>query len=105
MCDECCLGGSELSCPKCRALLGEGFPYSRDNHDFSRLWDFSFAAWKREWVMLSVGFVILFGVQIGVGLVGNVFQAIVGAIVGKGVAQRWSRPGSFSFSSSSFSRS
>jgi hypothetical protein len=83
MCEECSVGGTELQCPRCRALSGVTFPFTRDNHDFSRLWDCAFEAWKREWAMLSVGFVILGAASMGAGLIGNVFSSILQAIVGK----------------------
>jgi hypothetical protein len=83
MCNECSLGGSELNCPKCRALAGDLFPFTRTNHDFSRLWDHAFETWKREWAMLCVGFIILMAGAMAGGLVGNVFSSIIQGIVGK----------------------
>jgi hypothetical protein len=83
MCNECSLGGSELNCPKCRALTGDAFPFTRTNHDFSRLWDLAFEAWKREWAMLCVGFIILMAAAMAGGLVGNVFSSVIQGIVGK----------------------
>jgi hypothetical protein len=82
MCDECSLNGSELNCPKCRALLGTTFPFTRDNHDFSRVWDFTFEAWKREWVMLSIGTVLVIAAAMAAGLIGNVLTSIVQGVVG-----------------------
>jgi hypothetical protein len=81
MCDDCSVGGTELQCPKCRALTGAAFPFGRDNHDFSRLWDFALDAWKREWAMLSVGFIIVMGASMAAGLVGNIFSRVLQAMV------------------------
>lgn len=65
MCDECTLGRTVSTCPTCRALTGQaaGFPFSRDAWSFSGIWDFSFGAFKREWVMLSVGVLAMVGVS------------------------------------------
>jgi hypothetical protein len=52
-CAECSESRAQQLCPTCRETIGS-FPYSRDNFDFSRVWNFSFEAWRRELTMLGV---------------------------------------------------
>lgn len=83
MCAECSSGGSESFCPACRELVGaDGFPYKRDDFDFSRLWNHSLAAFQRDWVLLSVSVIIFFAFALGGSLVSNVLTSIVMRVVG-----------------------
>jgi hypothetical protein len=83
MCVECSLGGSESLCPACRELVGsDGFPYRRDDFDFSRLWNHSLEAFQRDWLMLSVGALIFFALALGGSLVSNVLTSIVLRVAG-----------------------
>lgn len=83
MCAECSQGGSETFCPACRELVGsDGFPYKRDDFDFSRLWNHSLEAFQRDWVMLSVAALIFFAFVLGGSLVSNVLTTIVMRVVG-----------------------
>ncbi len=71
-CVECSENRAQQLCPSCRQTIGS-FPYSRDNFDFSRVWNFSFEAWRRELVMLGVcAFICLVLGSTGT-LVSNVF--------------------------------
>lgn len=83
MCAECSQGGSESLCPACRELVGsDGFPYKRDDFDFSRLWNHSLEAFRRDWVLLSVGALIFFAFVLGGSLVSNVLTTIVMQVMG-----------------------
>jgi hypothetical protein len=63
MCTTCSAGGSEPFCPSCRQRTGMGaFPFHRDDFSFDRLWNFTFEAWKKQWVMLSVAILALGGI-------------------------------------------
>src|SRR4051812_16641790 len=85
MCDECSLSGSELNCAKCRALIGAGpFPFARDDHAFGKIWEFSYDAFKREWLMMSVAVLIIGGAVFAVSMVVQLFQSIGTAVVGHG---------------------
>lgn len=56
MCDTCSEWGAQAHCPDCRERTGVvAFPLNRDNWDFGSLWDYSWATFKREWLMLSLG--------------------------------------------------
>lgn len=83
MCDRCSVSGTQPQCEKCRALQGDAaFPYSRTDFDTSRLWSFAFDAFKREWVMLSVGVLLLFVGIFAVSFVVQIFTSIGTAVVG-----------------------
>ncbi len=71
MCAGCAAGGP--LCPNCVALRGDtAFPFTREDHDFSRLWDWTFAAWKKQAVLLAVATMIMFGA----GFVGSLLSNI-----------------------------
>ncbi len=72
-CDECNVGRTSQWCQACRELVGT-FPFARDNWTFDKLWDFTWAAFKRDWLMLSVGVLIYLGVSMVVSMIGNVMQ-------------------------------
>lgn len=77
MCEECNLGHTAAMCPRCRALTGgTSFPFSRDNWSFDGLWSHCFEAFKREWVLLSLAILILVGVEMFVGMIATIFQAV-----------------------------
>lgn len=83
-CAECNAQGTETMCPTCRSLTGtEGFPFTRDNYSFDGIWNFAFEKWKQEWVMLSVGVLILVAVGAVGAIFSSVFQAIARGIVGE----------------------
>jgi hypothetical protein len=82
MCEECSAGGHETQCPRCRALTGGGFRFSRTDHDFSRLWEVIVEAFKREWVMLSVAALIVFGAVVALSFVTQIASSVLSLIVG-----------------------
>jgi hypothetical protein len=89
MCAECSLGGSESLCPACRELVGsDGFPYRRDDFDFSRLWNHALEAFQRDWVMLSVGALIYFALNLGGSLLASALSNITLAAVDVGTGGR-----------------
>jgi hypothetical protein len=78
MCSECSLGGTRSICPNCAALAGSGtFPFTRDNWEFGKLWDFTWTAFKREWLMLSVAVLVFLLI---VGMIGAVLSGIQSAV-------------------------
>lgn len=90
MCDVCAVGGSETLCPSCRQRTGVGaFPFHRDNFSFDKLWNFSFEAWKKQWVMLGVAVLALGGIYVAGALVMQVVIGIGGAGFG---SSRGGRP-------------
>ena len=64
MCTTCSQAGEQSNCPTCRERMGEGqaFPLTRDTWDFNRLWDYCFAAFKQNWVMISAAILIVGGI-------------------------------------------
>jgi hypothetical protein len=85
MCDVCAVGGSETLCPACRQRTGVGaFPYHRDDFSFDRLWNFTFEAWKKQWVMLSVAVLALGGVYMVGAFVMQLFIGGGTALLGQG---------------------
>jgi hypothetical protein len=93
MCAECSEGGAQTVCPSCRALVGGAtFPFNRDNWEFGKLWDFVWAAFKADWLMLGVSVLIFFMVagmagfvsqiiQTGLASIGNVAATVIGMVV------------------------
>jgi hypothetical protein len=59
VCGACTEGGTQVMCPRCRAFAAVGFPLTRANFEFSRVWDHAWAAFTREWAMLSLAALIL----------------------------------------------
>jgi hypothetical protein len=89
MCDVCAVGGSETLCPACRQRTGVGaFPFHRDNFSFDKLWNFSFEAWKKQWVLLSVAVLALGGIYVAGAMV---MQVVLG-IGGAGLTSRGGQP-------------
>lgn len=83
MCGACSQGGAQAWCPACVSAYAGAFPFKRDDFDFSRIWDFCWAIFTREWVMLSVAVIIYFFVAMAGGMVGNIFtQAAMQATIG-----------------------
>jgi hypothetical protein len=59
MCEICSQRGSQKFCPTCRERTGDvAFPLRRDTWSISALWDYCFAAFKRDWLMLSVAMLV-----------------------------------------------
>jgi hypothetical protein len=82
MCSTCSEGGAQTLCPSCQQRLGIGqaFPLTRENWNFSALWDYCFEIFKREWLMLGVGVLIFFGIVFIAQLITSIFTAIGGAL-------------------------
>jgi hypothetical protein len=80
MCDECSVNRSSPICPACRALTGgsTGFPLSRDNWTFDKLWSYSWEAFKRDWVMLSVAALVVFGSTMMLNMMSSGIQTVLG---------------------------
>jgi hypothetical protein len=64
MCVICTQGGEQTTCPTCRERTGvaQAFPLTRDTFNFSALWDYCFAIFKQQWVMISVAVLIVGGI-------------------------------------------
>jgi hypothetical protein len=78
MCSECSLGGTRSICPTCAALVGTGaFPFTRDNWEFGKVWDFAWSAFKREWLMLSVAVLVSIMIAGMLSAVVNGIQSVV----------------------------
>ncbi len=83
MCDECSVGGSESLCPRCLQLHGGGqFPFDRNSVTFGELINYAMKVWGQEWVMLSIGVLIVVMIGFAASFVSNIFQGIAGAFVG-----------------------
>jgi hypothetical protein len=81
MCTVCAEGGLQSSCPTCRARTGgQAFPFTRDAWTLSGLWDYCFAIFKREWVMISVAVLVLLGCTLIAQLVGTVLPMVGEAV-------------------------
>ncbi|AKQ69739.1 Membrane glycoprotein [Myxococcus hansupus] len=80
MCRTCSQGGSQAWCPACleREGMGRSFPLNRENWSVGGLLELSWEAFKREWVMLSVGVLIFMAAS----FVGQVFSQILSLIGG-----------------------
>lgn len=82
MCPTCSDGGTQPMCPRCRAFSSPAFPLTRDDFDFSRVWDHAWNSFAREWVMLCVA-VIIFGAIAGIGAgLSSVFNKILLYVAG-----------------------
>jgi len=87
MCPECSEGGAQAQCPKCRALLGgDAFPYSRADYDFGRLWAHAWSSFSREWLMLTLGALVLLAFLIGASLVSSLLNTLFLQLVGVAAA-------------------
>lgn len=84
MCGVCAENGGSALCPKCRALTGDAsYPFSREQYSFGAIWNYAFERWKVEFLMLSIGVLIIGGVSIAGSVVSNIFQSVIQAIGGK----------------------
>jgi hypothetical protein len=75
MCTTCSQDGAQPTCPTCRERVGEvqAFPLRRDNWSFNALWDYCFALFKQQWVMISVS-VLIVG---GIGFIANMLTQLL----------------------------
>jgi phage FluMu protein Com len=81
MCVGCSLNGTETQCPTCRELNPIGFPYDA-NADIGTLWSHTTASFQREMTMCIVGGLLFFAFVAGGGIVSNIINSIVSAILG-----------------------
>jgi hypothetical protein len=82
MCDTCSEGGTQATCPECRERAGlHAFPLNRANWNFSALWDYTWEAFKREGLMLSLGALCLMVMTFIVQAVGGILP-LIGKAVG-----------------------
>ncbi|RJS20151.1 hypothetical protein DRW03_20570 [Corallococcus sp. H22C18031201] len=80
MCDICSERGMRSLCLACREREGfTAFPLNRSNWTIGSLWELCWAAFQREWGMLSVAALILMGVSGGAQMFMNLVVAIGGA--------------------------
>lgn len=73
MCSTCSDRRTGTLCPACRASLGT-WPFSRQDYDFSRVWNAVFEAWRRDIVMLGVAGMVMMGLSFAGQLVMQVFS-------------------------------
>ncbi|MBN8230605.1 hypothetical protein JYK02_24120 [Corallococcus macrosporus] len=79
-CDACSLNGTSPRCPTCRERSGATFPLDRETWTFSKLWDVCWAAFQREWGMLSLAVLIYLGAAFGAQFLINVAAGIGAAM-------------------------
>lgn len=92
MCERCTERGTQAMCPSCRERAGMGvqaFALSRDNWSVGALLEVCWEAFKREWVMITVGVLIV----LAGSMVGSIVSQILGAI--GGIADHWAITGLF----------
>jgi hypothetical protein len=82
MCDTCGQGGTQALCPTCREREGRGdaFPLGRDTWTVGALVDTCWEAFKREWVMLCVGVLLVVAASF-VGQIVSQVLSVVGGLV------------------------
>jgi hypothetical protein len=78
MCGVCSEDGSLAMCPACRERSGmsAAFPLDRSNWNVGALLDYSWTTFQREWVMIVVGLLIVFGAS----MVGQVVSTVLTSI-------------------------
>ena len=81
MCDTCSEGGTQAMCPTCRERAGMGvhaFALNRDNWSVGALLEVCWEAFKREWLMITIGVLIV----IAGSIAGSVVSQVLGAVGG-----------------------
>jgi hypothetical protein len=77
MCGVCSEDGTLSLCPTCRERTGTArFPLSRDNWSVGALLDYSWTTFQREWVMVCVGLLIVFGASLAGQVISTVLSSI-----------------------------
>ncbi|MGC4121781.1 MAG: zinc ribbon domain-containing protein [Myxococcales bacterium] len=77
MCPACARGneGGEQLCPACRSRVERpDFPFSRDSWSTGGLIDYCWQAFKRDWLLLSLGSLIYLAATFFMNVVGNGIQ-------------------------------
>lgn len=81
MCEVCSENRAQSLCPSCIEKVGaQRFPLARDSYDFGTLFNVAFAAFQREWLMLSVAVIIFYAVYFVCAIVGQVLLGITTAV-------------------------
>ena len=83
MCDTCSEGGTQAMCPTCRERAGMGvhaFALNRDNWSVGALLEVCWEAFKREWLMITIGVLIVIAAAIAGSLVSQVLGAMGGLV-------------------------
>ena len=83
MCDTCSEGGTQAMCPTCRERAGMGvhaFALTRDNWSVGALLEVCWEAFKREWLMITIGVFIVMAGAIAGSLVSQVLGAMGGLV-------------------------
>ncbi len=81
MCGLCSDNGAQSWCPTCRERAGAStFPLRRDTWTFSALWDYAWAAFKREGLNLSLAALIVFSCIGAVQFAGNILTQVAVAM-------------------------
>jgi hypothetical protein len=74
MCGLCSDSGAQPWCPTCRERAGSStFPLRRDTWTFGALWEYAWAAFKTDWLNLSLAALIVLACTFGVQFVGRIF--------------------------------
>jgi hypothetical protein len=83
MCDTCSERGTQAMCPTCRERAGLGaqvFALNRGNWTVGALLETCWEAFKREWVMITIGVLIVLAASVAGSVVSQVFAAIGGVV-------------------------
>lgn len=88
MCEVCTRRGDEDKCPACRQLVGGSgggkFPFSRNRWTFGELVNHAWESYKREGLMLVVGYFLMFAIPYGIMFAGAMALAVVLPNLGMG---------------------
>jgi uncharacterized membrane protein len=73
MCAVCSDHGRHVQCAACRERTGLGtFPFTRNSYTFSALFDWSWSAYKKHWLVMLLGVLVSYGILMGLGIVAGV---------------------------------
>ncbi|MDY7226193.1 RING finger protein [Hyalangium rubrum] len=78
MCAQCTQEGAQSVCPTCQQRMGAGsaFPLTRENWNFSALWNYCFEVFKRDWLMISAAVLIFGGISFVVQMMAQLLPAV-----------------------------
>jgi len=84
MCITCTEGGQQSLCPPCRQRTGQGaFPFDRQRFDLGDVITFSFERFKEQWLVPSLGILLVWVVSIAFSMVDGGVQLGLGALQGE----------------------